>query len=178
MNRVMKIAAFLVTFSVGAIGITQGRMPAGTKTVTVNIKRVDGKTVGTAVLSEVDHGVKIMLDIKSLPPGPHFIHIHQHPLCQAPDFQSAGPHFDPMGGMNHGDHGAAGMPAGDIPNFVLNVNADGTARTSVVAPNLTLGADTNSVLSNGGTSIVIHAVADKVTAAAPPRIACGVIERL
>lgn len=176
MTRVTKIAVFLILFLVGAISAVQGRMPSGTKAVTVNIKSVDGWTVGTAVLTEADHGVKITLDIKSLPPGPHFLHIHQHPLCEAPDFQSAGPHFDPIG-MGHGEHGVSAMRAGDIPNFVLTVSADGTAHTSVVAPNITLGTDSNSVLNNGGTSIVIHAVADKVTAAAPPRIACGVIER-
>ena len=172
----MKIAAFLFVASIGATSTIQGRMPSGSKPVTVTIKNADGRTVGTALLTETEHGVKISLDIKGLPPGSHFIHIHQNPLCEAPDFKSAGPHFDPMG-MGHGEHAGMGMPAGDIPNFVLTVNADGTAHTSVVAPNVTLGTDSNSVLNNGGTTIVIHAVADKVTAAAPPRIACGVIER-
>ena len=166
----------LFALSVGAIGAAPGPVPAGTKPVTVNIIDADGRTVGTATLTEATQGVKIMLDIKSLPPGAHLLHIHQNAKCQPPDFKSAGPHFDPEG-KGHGEHGPAALPAGDIPNFVLTVKADGTAHTSVIAPNVTLGTDKFSVFSNGGTAIVIHAVAEKVTEAAPPRIACGVITR-
>jgi Cu/Zn superoxide dismutase len=42
---------------------------------------------------------------------------------------------------------------------------------------VTLGTDENSVFSNGGTSIVIHAVAGGTGTGAPPRIACGVITK-
>jgi superoxide dismutase, Cu-Zn family len=176
MIRTIKNLAFLLILSMAAIAATEARVPAAAKPVTVKIINTEGRIVGTAVLTEVDHGVKITLDIKNLPAGPHFLHIHQTPLCDPPDFKSAGPHFDPTG-KGHGDHGSSGRPAGDIPNFVLTVEADGTAHASVVAPNVTLGADANSVFSNGGTSIVIHAVADKVTDAAPPRIACGIITK-
>ena len=176
MIQAIKNSAFLLVLSIGAIGATQARGPAAAKSVTVKIINADGRIVGTAVLTEADHGVKITLDIKSLPPGPHFLHIHQTPLCDPPDFKSAGSHFDPTG-KGHGDHNHAGLPAGDIPNFVLTVEADGTAHASVIAPNVTLGTDANSVFSNGGTSMVIHAVADKVTDAAPPRIACGIITK-
>jgi Cu/Zn superoxide dismutase len=72
---------------------------------------------------------------------------------------------------------AMGAPAGDIPDFALIVAADGTAHASTVAPNITLGTDANSVFSNGGTSIVIHAVAGGTGTGAPPRIACGVITK-
>jgi Cu/Zn superoxide dismutase len=39
-----------------------------------------------------------------------------------------------------------------------------------------LGSDDHSVFSNGGTAIVIHAVASEASSSAPPRIACGVIK--
>src|ERR1700730_2622900 len=103
-----------------------------TKPLTIDIKNAQGQTVGTAILSEAPHGVKIKLDIKNLPPGEHSLHIHQFAKCEAPDFKSAGPHF----GMHLG-HGSA--PAGDIPDFSLIVGADRTAHTSVVAPFVTLG---------------------------------------
>jgi superoxide dismutase, Cu-Zn family len=160
----------------GAFTSTRAGVSAGSKPVTVEIKNADGRTVGTATLAQAADSVKITLDIKNLPPGAHLLHIHQFPNCEPPDFKSAGPHFDPDG-TGHGEHAHAGLPAGDIPNFVLTVSADGTAHTSVIAPNVTLGTDSHSVFSNGGTSIVIHAVADKVTAAAPPRIACAVITK-
>src|ERR1700730_14780052 len=150
---------------------------AATKPVIVDIKNGQGQSVGTATLSEAPHGVKIKLDIKSLPPGEHSLHIHQFAKCEGPDFKSAGPHFNPSG-AEHGEHADhTGLPAGDIPDFSLIVAADGTAHASVVAPNVTLGSDDHSVFSNGGTAMVIHAVASGASSTAPPRIACAVIAK-
>jgi Cu-Zn family superoxide dismutase len=149
--------------------------PAG-KAVVIDIKNAAGEKVGTATLTDAAPGVRIKLDIRSLPPGEHSIHIHQVPKCEGPDFKSAGAHFNGAAGGH--DHAASGAPAGDIPNFALVVAADGTAHASVVAPNVTLGSDDHSVFSNGGTALVIHAVSTETTSGAPPRIACGVISKL
>src|SRR5713101_965681 len=157
----------------GGIAAVQARSAASSKPVTVEIKDAQGQNVGTAVLTEAPHGMKIKLDVKGLPPGEHSLHIHQNAKCEAPDFKSAGPHFN--GASGHADH--MGMPAGDIPDFSLIVAADGTGHATVVAPNVTLGTDEHSVFSNGGTAIVIHAVAGGTSSAAPPRIACGVISK-
>lgn len=143
------------------------------KPVTVEFKNSDGQNVGTAQLVNAPKGVKINLDVKNLPPGEHSLHIHQNAKCDPPDFASAGPHFNPGGSA----HEHTGLPAGDIPNFFLIVGADGTAHVSVVAPYVTLGSDDHSVFSNGGTAIVIHAVAGGTGSAAPARIACGAITK-
>ena len=152
----------------------ENKPKAASKPVTSEFKNSEGQTVGTATLSEAPHGVKIKLDIKGLPAGDHSIHIHQVAKCEAPDFKSAGPHFNPANQMNH-DHGSA--PAGDIPDFMLIVAADGSAHVSVVAPNVTMGDAPNSVFSNGGTSIVIHAVAAPGSSGSPARIACAVVKK-
>ena len=153
-----------------AAGATFAQSRSATKAVTVDLKNIQGQSVGTATLSPAEKGVKITLDIKNLPPGEHSLHIHQFAKCEPPDFKSAGAHF---GGAHAGHEGM--MPAGDIPDFAVIAGADGTAHASTIAPNVTLGDDANSVFSNGGTSIVIHAVSSG--GAAPARIACGVITK-
>jgi len=154
-----------------------GGHAAGKPTV-VNIKDAQGKSVGTATLTSDPKGVKITFDIKGFPPGQHSVHIHQNAKCDAPDFKSAGPHFEPAAAGGEAMHNHSGMAAGDIPDFSLYVGADGTAHVSTVAPNVTLGSDDHSVFSNGGTAIVIHAVSTSGEAsAAPARIACGVITK-
>src|SRR5580700_10889438 len=155
----MKIVLSFVCLLILAGGAAVSFANPPTKPFTIDIKNAQGQSVGTATLSEAPHGVRIKLDIKSLPPGEHSLHIHQFAKCEAPDFKSAGPHFNPSG-ASQGEHaGHSGPPAGDIPDFALIVAADRTAHATVVAPNITLGTGDHSVFSNGGTAIVIHAVA-------------------
>jgi superoxide dismutase, Cu-Zn family len=165
--------SILVICGLAAIAAAPAAAAPAAKPVVVEIKNAAGQNVGTATLTDAAPGVRIKLDIKSLPAGEHSIHIHQMAKCEPPDFKSAGPHFSGM----PGGHDHSGAPAGDIPNFALVVGADGTAHVTVVAPNVTLGTDEHSVFSNGGTALVIHAVASETGSGAPPRIACGVISK-
>lgn len=143
---------------------------ASAKPVIVDIRNAQGESVGTAALTGVPEGVRVKLDIKNLPPGQHSMHIHQVAKCDPPDFKSAGPHFNASG------HGHEGLMSGDIPNFFLIVAADHTAHVTVVAPNVTMGGEGNSVFSNGGTALVIHA-AEGGAPGSPARIACGVVTK-
>jgi superoxide dismutase, Cu-Zn family len=170
MMRTIATLVCLLFLSLGS-AYAQSNSQAAAKPVFVDIRNSEGQSVGTAVLSPAPQGVRIKLDIKGLPPGEHSLHIHQVARCDGPDFKSAGPHF----GGNHAAHG--GLPAGDIPDFSLIVAADGTAHATVIALNVTMGNDEDSIFSNGGTAIVIHAVSTSTSSGAPPRIACGVITR-
>jgi len=173
----MKIAEILSIGFCLVLSIT-----AAAKT-TVELKDAQGKSVGTAVLSSkagkgASSGVAMKLNLHGLPPGEHALHFHQKPQCDAPDFKSAGPHFNPDA-KKHGLENPEGHHAGDMHNFT--VNAKGQAKFQVVNKDVTLGDDSHSLFSNGGTALVIHAKADDMktdpAGNAGDRIACGVITK-
>ena len=72
-----------------------------------------------------------------------------------------------------------GPHAGDMPNFTVKPN--GTAKATIVDPNVNMGDDNHSVFSNGGTALMIHEKADDMktdpTGNAGGRLACGTITK-
>ncbi len=139
-----------------------------------------GEKIGTARITEIQNGVKIVLRVSKLPPGLHAFHIHGVGKAEPPDFKTAGGHFNPEG-KKHGMKNPEGAHAGDLPNLLVNPN--GTGQIEVIVPRVTLGPDrpgqAYSLLKPGGTSVVIHEKADDEmtdpAGNAGARIACGVI---
>lgn len=144
----------------------------------VDLIDAKGESVGTAELTEEENGVLVNVKAENLPEGPHGFHFHEAGKCEAPDFETAGGHFNPTD-AEHGLENDKGPHAGDLPN--LEVGKDGKVEEEFVAENVTLKAgEANSLLKEGGTALVIHAEADdgktQPSGDSGDRIVCGVIQ--
>ena len=145
---------------------------------TIVLKDTKGQVVGQAMLSEGDPGVIVYLNVKGLTPGLHGIHFHEKGVCEAPDFKSAGEHFNPFG-REHGFKNPNGPHAGDMKNVFADQN--GNLQTSYVDTLVTLQkGKKNSILDGDGSTLVIHADEDdQMTNPAGnsgARIVCGVVK--
>ena len=137
-----------------------------------------GNSVGTASLEQGANGVEIEVHVTGLPAGTHGIHLHMVGSCTAPEFTSAGAHFNPMN-KQHGLANPDGPHAGDLPN--LEVVADGSGQAELTNDRVTLREGANSVFDADGTAVVIHAGPDDQrtdpSGNSGARIACGVIQK-
>lgn len=159
----------------GVSGCAAAGQIANTQTVT--LRDAAGRTVGTALLTPATEGVQVVLSANGLPAGVHGVHVHQTGLCDAPDFTTAGGHFNPAS-RQHGFENPAGHHAGDLPNMTVDANGRGTLNG--VARGVTLeGSGAGSLRKPGGTALVVHAGADDYrtdpSGNSGARIACGVI---
>lgn len=149
------------------------------KGLVIHLKASQGEDAGTATFRELKSDkLSIKLALKNLPQGQHAVHIHEKPLCEAPDFKSAGGHFNPDN-KQHGLLNPNGHHNGDLPQNIT-IGADHTGTASFVVNYLTVKVGSpQSIFANGGTSIMVHEKADDMktdpTGAAGNRIACGAI---
>ena len=145
--------------------------------VKVDMYNADGDSIGTVELAEEADGVELTFDLNGLTSGNHAIHFHSVGLCEAPDFISAGDHFNPEQ-TEHGLLNDKGAHLGDLPNMA--VDESGTYKGTMKS-NVTLKEGKDSLVTKDGTSLVIHAGADdgmsQPAGNSGERIACGVISK-
>lgn len=134
-----------------------------------------GNPRGTATVTETGHGLRLVVQGSGLPAGPHGLHIHMVGKCDAPDFTTAGSHWNPTA-KQHGRDNPAGAHMGDFPNLDASADGSGTVEADLHGAALTSGAA--PLLDADGAAIVIHATADDYrtdpTGNSGGRIACGV----
>ena len=140
------------------------------------LTNTSGQPVGTARFTQAGNVVRVLVETKGLPPGVHAVHVHAVGKCDPPDFNSAGPHFNPTN-RQHGALNPQGSHAGDLPN--MTVVPDGTGRMETTTEQVTLGSGPSSVWDADGSALIVHASPDDFktdpTGNAGARIACGVL---
>ena len=168
------IAALAVCLIASAPAFAKTAAP----TATAALKNAKGEDAGTVTFKQVKKGVQVKIQLKNLPVGEHAVHIHAKPLCEAPDFKTAGGHFNPET-KQHGFENPMGHHDGDLPkNVMIGEGHVGEASFTLNYISLDPTAP-NSIVANGGTSVVVHEKADDMktdpTGNAGNRLACGVV---
>src|SRR5690625_29113 len=178
MKRFALIPLFFLLFGLAACSDGEAPTQDASEEIEVNMINGEEEEIGTATFSESDDGLTISLAAEGLEPGTHGIHIHNAGMCEGPDFESAGDHYNPED-TAHGFDDEDGPHAGDLEN--IEVADDGTVSTEIDAENVTIldeNADT-TLLTDEGTALIIHSGEDdymtQPSGDAGNPVACGVI---
>jgi Cu-Zn family superoxide dismutase len=101
------------------------------------------------------------------------VHLHESGDCSAPDFKSAGDHFNPDA-VAHGAPGSAVHHPGDFGN--LTADAKGYGKLELTSKVLTLTPGKYCVI---GKAVIVHDKPDdfgQPTGNAGGRVGCGVVQ--
>jgi Cu-Zn family superoxide dismutase len=144
--------------------------------VTADLIRADGSRAGVATISQRRDGVFLSLTAQAPAAGTYGMHLHAIGQCQAPDFASAGPHWNPDM-KQHGHDNPLGAHAGDLPN--VNAGADLKITLKYKLADMTLSGPAGLLDADGG-AFVIHEKADDYksdpSGNSGKRIICGVFK--
>lgn len=147
----------------------------GVGQATATLRTADGTDVGTVTFTEDTMGgtVQIQADFHDVEgDGPHGFHLHETGECSAPDFTSAGGHFNPEG-VDHACPPTTPRHAGDFGNVEVSGGAGSLDQSSDL---VTVSAGNASVV---GRAVILHGGEDDCTSQpsgdAGPRFACGVV---
>ncbi|WP_066827894.1 superoxide dismutase family protein [Sphingomonas mali] len=147
---------------------------AAGRIATATLMTAAGKQVGKVTVREVDGGLSVAVDVLDLPPGMHGAHLHTVGKCEAPDFASAGGHWNPTN-MKHGSMNPQGPHEGDMPNLMIGADGRGTLTTRLA------GGSFDALMDADGAAMVIHAAADDLktdpSGNSGARVACGVLAK-
>jgi Cu-Zn family superoxide dismutase len=140
---------------------------------TATMRTSAGAEAGRATAREVAGGVRFTVDARGVPAGTHGAHVHTTGRCDAPGFESAGPHWNPTA-AKHGSSNPQGPHLGDLPNITIGADGRGTLAITME------GATMAGLMDADGAAMLIHAAADDLqtdpSGNSGARIACGVFQ--
>ena len=132
--------------------------------------------VGMVTLTQVGANSAMSLKVDGLVTGIYGMHIHETGKCDAPDYKSAGAHWNP-GAKQHGLQNPAGTHGGDLENLVAT-NGQATRLERQLA-GMKLTGD-GGLMDADGAAFVIHAKPDDnktdPSGNSGDRIICGVFK--
>jgi Cu-Zn family superoxide dismutase len=145
---------------------------APAKAIAVVYPAKDKTVKGVITFTQTEQGVKVVANLEGLTPGKHGFHVHEFGDCSAPDYMSAGGHFNPMQ-ATHGGPTDAARHSGDLGNLVADDN--GIAKLEWIDPVMQLSGP-HSII---GRTVIVHVKEDDLktqpTGNAGGREGCGVI---
>lgn len=139
------------------------------------VRDAGGRLVAEAVAVEAGGRLRVRVEAAGLAPGSYGAHIHAVGRCDPPDFDSAGPHWNPTQ-RRHGSQNPQGQHLGDLPNLLVGANGEGSFELGIAGGELSGGS--LALLDGDGAALVIHAGPDDYrtdpSGNSGARIACGV----
>ena len=144
--------------------------------ITADLARADGSWAGVATISQRSDGVFLSLTAEAPAAGIYGMHLHAVGKCEAPDFTSAGPHWNPNM-KQHGHDNPMGAHDGDLPN--VEAAADRKVTLEYKLADFMLSGPSGLLDADGG-ALVIHEKADDYktdpSGNSGKRILCGVFK--
>jgi Cu-Zn family superoxide dismutase len=144
--------------------------------ITADLARADGSWAGVATISQRSDGVFLSLTADAPAAGTYGMHLHAVGKCEAPDFTSAGPHWN-SNMKQHGRDNPMGAHDGDLPN--VEAAADRKVTLEYKLADFMLSGPSGLLDADGG-ALVIHEKADDYktdpSGNSGKRILCGVFK--
>jgi Cu-Zn family superoxide dismutase len=129
---------------------------------------------GAARFAQTGDGVQVGVAVEGLAPGAYGVHVHEHGDCSAPDFSTAGGHFNPKGAP-HACPPTEPRHAGDLGN--IEVGADGSGLLTLTTADISVDVGPTAVK---GLAIILHGHEDdcvtQPSGGSGQRLACAIIE--
>ena len=185
MNRARWVATGVATLA-AVFAVTWGTLESVAKPpapeAQATMMDASANVVGTITFATGAHGkVEVRVKVSGFAPGFHGMHIHTIGTCTAPDFTSAGGHFNPTS-ASHPNHAADG------PVILVNADGNGWARFRTDRYSI------QDLFDADGSAVIVHANPDNyanipvdrydpdpdtttlATGDAGARVACGVVQ--